>query len=126
MQISKEIITDFLQKNTLEYTSTHKRLSLPIINRIYKKMKFGIKFDDIKVFENLIINGHHRYISAALADFSIGKSEYHKTSAKLEYNWNIVEFVDEDWDTEYKIKHINELDAEYNNITIQQIIDIIG
>lgn len=126
MKITKEIITDFLQKNTLEFNSTHKRLSLPIINRIYKKMKFGIKFDDIKVYDNLIIDGHHRYISSALANYSIGKSEYHKTSAKLEYNWNVVEFVNEDWDTEHKINHINELDAEYNNITMKQIIDIIG
>lgn len=125
MEITKAVISEFLQNNKLEFKSTHKRLSLPIINRIYKKMKHQIKFEDIKVYENLIINGHHRYISSELAKFSIGKSEYIKTSAKLEYNWNVVEFVDEDWDTQHKIHHINQLDAEYNNIPIEQINDII-
>lgn len=123
--ITKVIVDDFLQNNTLDFNSTHKKLSLPIINRIFKKMKHGIRFEDIKVSDNLIIDGHHRYISSVLAGFSIGKIEYHKTSAKIEYKWKDVEFINEDWDTEFKIKHLNHLDAEYNNISIEKIIDII-
>ena len=62
--ITKVIVDDFLQNNTLDFNSTHKKLSLPIINRIFKKMKHGIRFEDIKVSDNLIIDGHHRYISS--------------------------------------------------------------
>ena len=107
--ITKVIVDDFLQNNTLDFNSTHKKLSLPIINKIFKKMK----------------HGHHRCISSVLAGFSIGKIEYHKTSAKIEYKWKDVEFINEDWDTEFKIKHLNHLDAEFNNISIEKIIDII-
>ncbi len=41
--ITKVIVDDFLQNNTLDFNSTHKKLSLPIINRIFKKMKHGIR-----------------------------------------------------------------------------------
>ena len=35
-----------------------------------------------------------------------------------------VEFVKEEWDTEDKIKRLNELDAEFNNIPLEKIIEI--
>jgi hypothetical protein len=120
--ITEITIKNYLSTNNIEFKSTHHRLSLPIINRIYKKMKNGIKFDDIKVCEGLIIDGHHRYVSSLMAEFEIGKTITHKTSATNKYEWSIVEFSNIEWDTADKIQYLNELDAEFNNISIEKII----
>jgi hypothetical protein len=122
--ITSESIQKYLLNNKIEFKSTHNRLSLPIINRIYKKMVYGIKFDDIKICDNLIIDGHHRYISSLLAEIEIGKSNSHKTSATQEFDWHTVDFSDVEWDTKDKIQYLNELDAEFNNISIEKIIAI--
>ena len=49
---------------------------------------------------------------------------YPKSSATIEYSWNVVKFVNEEWDTIDKIHHLNELDAEYNNIPLEKMIEI--
>jgi hypothetical protein len=36
-KITKEVIERYIRENEIELISTHTRLSLPIINRIYKK-----------------------------------------------------------------------------------------
>jgi hypothetical protein len=121
--ITSNHIQKHLSNNKIEFKSTHNRLSLPIINRIYKKMVNGIKFDEIKIYDNLIIDGHHRYISSIMAGIEIGKLNSHKTSATQEYEWAVVDFIDIEWDTDYKIQYLNELDAEYNNISIEKILE---
>jgi hypothetical protein len=85
----------------------------------------GIKFDDIKVCDNIVIDGHHRYISSVLADTPLGKIPSFKTSATNVFEWDKVTFVDEEWDTELKIQRMNELDAEFNDISIEKISEII-
>lgn len=117
-------IKETLSSKQIELTSTHKKLSIPIVNRIYKKMINGIKFDDIKVFDNLIIDGHHRYVSSIIAGIELDKAKSSKTSATTECSWEEVEFVDEEWDTEDKIRRLNELDAEFNNISLEKVIEI--
>ena len=64
--------------------TTHKKLCLPILNRIYKKMINGIKFDDIKICEGVIIDGHHRYVSSLLANIKLDEAKSSKTSATIE------------------------------------------
>jgi hypothetical protein len=122
-KFNRKNIRNFIINNKIEFKSTHNRLSLPIINRIYKKMVNGIKFDDIKICDNLIIDGHYRYISSIMAGIEIGKSNSHKTSATQEFDWNMVDFVDIEWDTDDKIQYLNELDAEFNNISIEKILE---
>lgn len=123
-EITTEIISYFLQENELDYLPTHNKLSLPIINRIYKKMLNNIKFEIVKVNENFIIDGHHRYISSKLAKIEIDKTSYPKSSATISYSWNEVQFVDEEWDTDHKIMYLNQLDAKYNDLSLDQLIEI--
>jgi hypothetical protein len=123
-EITEEIIKEFLKEKELEYLPTHNKLSLPIINRIYKKMINGIKFEIVKVNENIIIDGHHRYISSELAKSEIEKTSYPKTSATIVYSWNDVVFVNEEWDTDYKILYLNQLDAKYNDLSLEKMIEI--
>ena len=47
--INKEAILKAIEESDNTLITTHKKLCIPIINRIYKKMMHGIKFDDIKV-----------------------------------------------------------------------------
>lgn len=123
-EINKEIILKAIEESDYILFSTHSKLCLPIIKRIYKKMINGIKFDDIKICDKLIIDGHHRYISSLLANIKLEEVKSSKTSATIEYNWSTVEFVEEEWDTEDKILLLNELDAFYNNLTLEKIIEI--
>lgn len=124
IEITESIIKDFIKENDFEFSSTHNKLSLPVINRIYKKMKNGIKFEDIKVSSNFIIDGHHRYISSKLAEIKIGNINYPRSSATIEYSWNMVKFVNEEWDRIDKTQYLNELDAKYNDIPLKQLIEI--
>lgn len=65
-KITAKLILNYLQKDNVEFFSTQYQLSIPIINRIYKKMKYGIKFEPIRINGDLIIDGHHRFVSSNL------------------------------------------------------------
>jgi hypothetical protein len=124
-KITKEIIVEFISKNEIELSSTHTKLCIPVINRIYKKMTAGIKFFGIKVEENLICDGHHRYLASILANFPLERIPGNKTSATTPIGWESVVFEEEDWDTLAKIRMLNEQDAEYNNIPIEKIVELL-
>lgn len=123
--ITKEIIIEYFQNNKLELGSTHTKLCLPVINRIFKKMSAGIKFSGIKVENSLICDGHHRYIASILANFPLEIIPGNITSATTSVPWKSVTFEDEDWDTSAKIDMLNEQDANYNNIPIDKILELL-
>ena len=124
-KVTKEIILDFIQINKIELTSTQQKICLPIINRIFKKMAAGIRFPVIKVENNLICDGHHRYIASILANYPLERITGNITSATSTVPWESVIFEDEDWDTVAKIKMLNENDAKYNNISIEEIAELL-
>ncbi len=124
-RITKEIIIEFIRRNEVELNSTHTRLCLPVINRIFKKMSAGIKFSGIKVENNLICDGHHRYIASILANFPLERIPGNITSATELVHWESVTFEDEEWDTPAKINMLNEQDAAYNNISIEKIVELL-
>jgi hypothetical protein len=124
-KVTKEIIQELIHKNEIGLFSTHAKLCLPIINRIYKKMSAGIRFSGIKVENNLICDGHHRYIASLLANFPLGRIFGTSTSATIVVDWKSVTFEEEDWDTPAKIDMLNEQDAAYNNIPIEEIIELL-
>lgn len=88
-------------------------------------MSAGIRFPGIKVENNLICDGHHRYIASLFANFSLKRIQGNVTSATIQIDWNSVIFEDEDWDTEAKINMLNEQDANYNNIPLEQIVQLL-
>jgi hypothetical protein len=123
--VTKEIIIEFIKNNKIELSSTQTKLCLPVINRIFKKMSAGIKFSGIKVENNLICDGHHRYIASILANFPLEIISGNVTSATTAVYWESVTFEDEDWDTSAKINMLNEQDADYNNIPIEKIVELL-
>lgn len=95
-KITKEIIVKFIRNNEIELSSTHTKLCLPVIDRIFKKMSAGIKFSGIKVENNLICDGHHRYIASILANFPLERIPGSVTLATTAVNLKSVTFEEEE------------------------------
>lgn len=123
-KLTSNKIHEILKEHNAELAPTQAKLSIPIINRIYKKMVLGIDFNKIKVCGKLIIDGHHRYVSSILANIDIGRTKTRKNKATITYKWDEVKFVSTDWDRASKIKRINLMDAKYNDISLEEIIEI--
>jgi hypothetical protein len=123
--ITIEMVLKFLKEGKIALRSTHGKLCFPIIKRIYKKMSIGIKFPCIKVDGDLIIDGHHRYVASLLVDYKLDIAPSFKTSATVESQWNVVVLDVDDWDTDAKIRMLNEEDAKYNGIEIDIINELI-
>lgn len=109
----------------MELLPTHAKLCIPIINRIFRKMSAGIKFPEIKIENDVICDGHHRYIASLLASFPLDKLPGKTTSATVVTDWKLVEFEEEDWDTKAKIRMLNEHDAEFNNIPLEKVVELL-
>jgi hypothetical protein len=118
-KITTEFLTDFILTNKIEFAATQTKLCVPVIDRLCQKMAHGIKFDDIKICDNLIIDGHHRYLSSLITKVDIGNILSHKTSATKSIEWKDIEFDENDWDTPSKILYLNEQDAFYNGLNIE-------
>lgn len=124
--VTKEIILALIRKNEIELSPTQLKLCLPVINRIFKKMSAGIMFSSIKVQDKLICDGHHRYIASILANFPVDRVTGTITSATRIVHWESVTFEDEDWDTPAKVEMLNQLDAAYNNIPLEKILELLN
>ncbi|WP_432328673.1 hypothetical protein ACRQ5D_08985 [Mucilaginibacter sp. P25] len=74
---------------------------------------------EIKICGNLIIDGHHRYLSSLIMNFELGQVETNLTSATKETPWSQIEFDENDWDSAAGIEHLNRLDAEYNKLELE-------
>jgi len=123
-KITAEFLKEFIGSNTIPFMATQPKLCIPIINRLCQKMSHGIKFGDIKICDDLIIDGHHRYLSSLITNFNIGQVFSNKTSATKSVEWNAVEFDENDWDTPSKISFLNEQDASYNDLDIEFVKQI--
>lgn len=118
-EITTEFIKVIILSNNISFFATQPKLCVPIIFRMCQKMSHGIRFEEIKVCDNLIIDGHHRYLSALITGLELGQVLSNSTSATSVIPWDLMEFDEEDWDTSAKIAHLNELDARYNNLGIE-------
>jgi len=123
-KITAVCIRDFLLSIDTKLKSTQNKLCIPIINRLCKKMSIGLKFDEIKVYGDLIIDGHHRYISSLITGCIIGSVPGLKTLVTRSYNWSDILFDENDWDTESKILQLNKQDAAYNNFNLETLKQI--
>jgi len=125
--VNKDEVLGLLQGGKIVLRPSQERISFPIVHRIYKKLKIGLKFDSIQVAEkSIIVNGHHRYLASLPADVKIERVECPLTSAKKVTKWEVVELVDEDWDTVDHIKSLNEQDAHYNEIPLEKLMELIA
>ncbi|MBC7553992.1 MAG: hypothetical protein H7257_08435 [Taibaiella sp.] len=68
MEITFEAIITFLRQQMKEapLAATQKKISLPRIQRYCKMLAAGSKAPPIKAANDMIIEGHHRYISGLI------------------------------------------------------------
>lgn len=88
-------------------------------------MSIGIRFSGIKVDNGMICDGHHRYLASLMADYPIERIPSASSSTNIVTEWESILFIEEDWDTPAKIRMLNEQDAEYNGIPIEQLIELM-
>ena len=99
VEITPDMLSALVQSGSLELSSSHSRLCVPMIRRFYNKMLEGGDFWSIRVDDGVIIDGHHRYVASRLAEINIQSIPSNKTSATIVTPWESVTFVfDEDWD----------------------------
>jgi hypothetical protein len=118
----KDQLLELIKSGELELVSTHKVLSLPVIERIYKKMQLKLSFGSIQVDKDVILNGHHRYLASKLSEYQLDRVPGIRTAAKELIDWQNVKLVEEDWDTAAKIRHLNEEDAKYNGMSVEELL----
>lgn len=123
--ITEEVLLNFINSHHFEKNPTQLRLCIPIINRLYKKMKLGIEFPAIQIHDDLICDGHHRYLSAKLAKYAIEYRPGVTPSSIIKCKWEDVYFDTLDWDSGFKIDWLNQQDARYNDIELEILIKLL-
>jgi len=126
VEISVEAVRRLIESGDLDRKCTQKKLSLPIIARLSKKMAANIKFSPIKVHNDIICDGHHRYVASKLTGKPVNESPNLLTSATSIADWFSVEIVNEDWDSVEEIANFNQIDADFNGLTVERVIEIVN
>jgi hypothetical protein len=88
-------------------------------------MLAGIRFTEIKIVNSLICDGHHRYLASRLAKYEIQTILSAGTAATVAINWESVKFDENDWDTPERIDILNRLDADYNDISMDRLAELL-
>src|SRR5687768_16793270 len=125
--MTKADLETLIQSGNIDLSPSQKSVSFPIVERIYKKMINGIIIRaGISISEDLVIvDGHHRYLASLFADYQLATSISPLSSAKEMLDWKNVTVEDEDWDSQAEIQKHNETDARYNDMTTEQLIELI-
>jgi len=76
----------------------------------------------ISVCNEVIIDGHHRYLASLLSEFTLEPTPNAMSSAKIEYEWKNIEVVLEDWDRPEEIDEYNREYAEFNNLSLEELL----
>jgi hypothetical protein len=111
MKLTREDVELFLKNQELKLKPRQSKLSLPILQRIYMKMKGGVPFKDIQVYEGLIVNGHHRYICAKMAGTELAEQPWHRPGNGPAWSWEQVMIDTVDYDTKEEVQKHNEREA---------------
>jgi hypothetical protein len=81
------------------HTPTQKKVSIPIVVKIAKKIQNGLFASTIAIKDNKNCSGHHRYLVNLLAnklpEIVPGELRYGHSS----YEWSLVTYSSEDFDS---------------------------
>lgn len=100
-EITFEQVKLFIETIPLKFNPSQNKISYPIIVRIHKRLQEGHRFSNIKVHNNTIKDGHHRFISLSLLNKEISHDNAGENITKqIELTWSDVELDYEDYDTE--------------------------
>ena len=120
-EINFKNVRDLLDSGSLGLIATQGEVCLQILQRIYKKMKLGIEFENIRVNHSRIVDGHHRYVCSILSGIDIGINEWPIPSTTVNTDWKDVIINEDDYEDAEMIRKHNERDAELNDVDISTL-----
>ena len=101
LDITYQQVKLFIETNSLKFNPGQNKISYPIIVRIHRRLQEGHSFSNIKVHNDTINDGHHRFISLCLLNMEIFHDAAGENMTKQsEITWKDVELDYEDYDTE--------------------------
>lgn len=105
MEITKEIVEEFLKSHNFLYEPNQHKLCYPKLERIFKRMSENKVFSPIKIGNGKIIEGHHRYICSEILskDIEVTKGGIN-LSQKVNFVWSEVVIEDIEWDKDWELR----------------------
>lgn len=125
MENFKNLLEQELLNREFELKPTQNKISLPIVFRIFKKMKANLKFDAIRVCDNILIDGHHRYIASVMANVTTEQFPSTKNHNQTTFEWKEVIIITTDYDYPNDIDYHNFNDAKRNGITVDEVLKML-
>lgn len=106
--ITYEEVKNFLIETEFDCAPSQKVISFPIIQRIHRRLQQGNSFSPIKLKKNVIVDGHHRYISHKLLAVESETTVGGSISESIEYVWSEMNLTSVDYDSESDRKMFEE------------------
>lgn len=101
-ELTIKVVVDFIKSTNHNYKTTHSKVCFPIIQRIYRRILNGYRFGGVKFNDNLIIDGHHRYIAHELANIKFEKLKGGRShSEEIKELNDLVIDIEQDWDSNH-------------------------
>lgn len=105
-EITIQEVQDFLLKNKFHLKPNQREVSFPVIKRIHTRLQKGKIFSPIKVSDDKIIDGHHRFICLSILGINIEEvAGGINLSFKNNFQWTEVRVVSDDYDSEEEIQY---------------------
>jgi hypothetical protein len=117
----RKLLEQKILEGAFELKPSQDKISLPTAFRIYKKMKASLKFDAIKISDDIVIEGHHRYVASVLAEKSIERFLSTKNHTQTVFDWKDVILKTVDYDDQSVVRYHNFNDALRNGISLKQV-----
>lgn len=89
-------------------------------------MMLGISFKDIKCENDLLVDGHHRYICSILANKKIGIRPYKAPHSAIIYEWKNLNITDKDYDSDKERNKHNLRDSIAHSADTQTFNKVFG
>jgi hypothetical protein len=87
--ITYDEVQSFLSMNELEFRPGQNLICFPKIQRIHKRLQKGRVFSPIEVVDDVILDGHHRYICLCLLGLEVKtKKGGRNQSFNTDYTWS--------------------------------------
>ena len=99
-EITHEEVRKFLTETEFDCAPSQQEISFPIIQRIHRRLQQGNSFSAIKVKANIIVDGHHRYISHKLLAIEPVTTLGVLITGSIAYTWSEINLTSVDYDTE--------------------------
>jgi hypothetical protein len=98
-EITEEIIRAALAAHPNPLVPSQRAVSLPVIKRCVQLMQLGTDLGEllVKLDENAVVDGHHRYISHVLLNTEPELREYIRPEANFLRTWDVVLIDEVDW-----------------------------